>query len=63
METPKHIHINIGRQIGAGGLQLAQKLSEDLGIKLFDKELITLAAKESGFKSSLFEKADEKPGT
>ena len=60
METPKHIHINSGRQIGAGGLQLAQKLSEDLGIKLFDKELITLAAKESGFKSSLFEKADEK---
>ncbi len=61
METSSnHIHINIGRQLGAGGLQLGQKLSEELGIKLYDKELINLAAKESGFVSEMFDKADEK---
>lgn len=53
-------HINIGRQMGAGGFQLAQKLSKDLGVKMYDKELITLAAKESGFAPAFFAKADEK---
>ena len=53
------IHINIGRQIGAGGLELAQRLSKELDIKVFDKELITLAAKESGLDKNLFAKADE----
>lgn len=60
MEHKKLIHINIGRQIGAGGLELAHVLGQRLSIKVYDKELITLAAKESGFDSSLFAKADEK---
>ncbi len=54
------IHINIGRQVGAGGLELAHLLGNRTNIKVFDKELINIAAKESGFDPSFFEKEDEK---
>lgn len=62
METHRDtfFHINIGRQVGAGGLELAKKLSNDLGVRMYDKELITMAAKESGFDPAFFAKADEK---
>ena len=56
----RNIHINIGRQIGAGGLELGKSLSSKLNIKLYDKELITLFAKESGFQRDIFDKNDEK---
>ncbi|MBO6005551.1 MAG: cytidylate kinase-like family protein [Paludibacteraceae bacterium] len=54
--------ISIGRQFGAGGRTIGQKLAERFGFKYYDKELITLAAKEIGFDVDIFEKADEKPG-
>lgn len=53
--------ITIGRQFCSGGLEIGKKLSEKLGTKFYDKELIALAAKESGFTESIFEKADEAP--
>ena len=60
MDSDDKIHINIGRQVGAGGFELGQALGAEFGIKVYDKELITLAAKESGFDSSFFAKEDEK---
>jgi cytidylate kinase len=54
--------ISIGRQFGAGGRTIGKKLAERFGFKYYDKELITLAAKEIGFDVDIFEKADEKPG-
>ena len=36
-------------------------LAKDLGIKYYDKELLTAAAKESGMAQELFENHDEKP--
>ncbi|MBR2135406.1 MAG: cytidylate kinase-like family protein [Bacteroidales bacterium] len=56
----KHIHINIGRQIGAGGLEVARELGKRLDIRVYDKELLTLAAKESGLDHSVFAREDEK---
>ena len=56
----KHIHINIGRQIGAGGRDVARELGKRFGIKVYDKELLTLAAKESGLDHSVFAQEDEK---
>lgn len=53
--------ITIGRQFCSGGLEVGKKLAEKLDIKCYDKELITLASKESGFTESVFEKADEAP--
>lgn len=53
--------ITITRQYGSGGHEIGELLSEKLGIKFYDKELISLAAKESGVAPEIFEKADEKP--
>ena len=51
--------ITVGRQFGSGGRTIARKLAERLGIKYYDKELITIAAKESGISPDIFEKVDE----
>lgn len=53
-------HINIGRQIGSGGLEIGQKLAKQLGITYYDRELIQIASEESGLGKEFFEKADEK---
>ena len=47
------IIINVGRQIGSGGHIIAEKLAEDFGCKCYDRELLNLAAKESGFSYTL----------
>lgn len=51
----------IGRQFGSGGREVGKKLAEKLGIPFYDKELLSLAAKDSGLSESLFHNADEKP--
>lgn len=53
--------ITIGRQFGSGGKEIGEKLAKDLGVKCYDKELLTVAAKESGLCEELFENHDEKP--
>ena len=40
--------ITISREHCTGGLDIARKVAQDLNIPFYDKELITLAAKESG---------------
>lgn len=52
--------ITIGRQLGSGGREIGEKLAGQLGISFYDKELIRLAAQESGLKEEFFEKVDEK---
>jgi len=53
--------ITIGRQFGSGGRQIGKKLAEELGIGYYDKEILNVAAKESGLCQTLFENHDEKP--
>ena len=53
--------ITIGRQFGSAGREIGQKIAEDLGIKLYDKEMLARAAKESGICEEIFETHDEKP--
>ena len=53
--------ITIGREFGSGGHEIGMKLAERLGIKCYDKELLELAAKESGLCEDLFASQDEKP--
>lgn len=53
--------ITVARQYGSGGRFVAKKLAERLGIPYYDKELLTLAAKESGICEEMFEDHDEKP--
>lgn len=54
------VKITIGRQFGSGGYEIGKKLSELLGISFYDKELLVLAAKESGLNKAFFEEADER---
>lgn len=58
----KKIIINVGRQIGSGGRIIAKMLAEEFGCKFYDKELLNLAAKESGFSERFFEQIDERKG-
>lgn len=52
--------LTIGRQFGSGGREIGQKLAHALGIVYYDKELMALAAKESGLSEEFFKKADER---
>ena len=51
----------IGRELGSGGYTVAKLLAKRLGIKLYDKELLAQAAKDSGFCEEIFENHDERP--
>ena len=52
--------ITIGRQYGSGGREIGQKVAEYYGITFYDNELITRAAKESGFAEENFAKAEDR---
>ena len=54
------IILTIGRQFGSGGREIGKKLAQALGIGYYDKELMAVAAKESGLSEEFFEKADER---
>ena len=57
----KNFCITIGREFGSGGREIARKLSEKLGVKMYDKNLITLMAKESGIHEDILHSIDETP--
>ncbi len=52
--------ITISRGFGSGGRTIGKMLSEDLGIKYYDKDLIRLASEESGINERFFGRVDEK---
>ena len=52
--------ITIGREYGTGGREIGQKLALRLGISFYDRELITRAAKKTGFDEKLFEQLDKR---
>ena len=58
----KKIIINIGRQVCAGGLEIGRLLAEEFHAKYYDRELLNLAAKESGFSEEFFKQSDERKG-
>ena len=53
------IIISIGRRYGSGGREIGRKLAELFNIDFYDKELITLAAKQSGFSEEILKENDE----
>lgn len=59
MKRTEHIIINVGRQIGSGGHIVAKQLAEYFGCCFYDREILNLAAKESGFCKEFFEENDE----
>ena len=55
------LYITIGRQFGSGGREIGKKVAEALGIPYYDKELLAVAAKESGLSHEFLQSYDEKP--
>ena len=60
MNTP--FVINIGRQLGSGGREIGRMLADRFGIAYYDKEILSLAAQESGLGPDVFERKDERKG-
>lgn len=52
--------ITIGRQAGSGGREIGEKLAKHFDIPFFDRELLSRAAKESGFCEEMIQMHDEK---
>lgn len=55
----KKLVITIGRQFGSGGKEIGEALAKALQIPFYDKDLLTIAAKDSGINENLFISADE----
>jgi cytidylate kinase len=55
-----NIIISIGRELGSGGKEIAERLATRLGMKFYDKKLLEIAAHESGLDTTVFENADER---
>ena len=53
--------ITLGRQFGSGGREIGKKLAQALGVPYYDKELLAVAAKESGLSAQFLHSYDEKP--
>ena len=52
--------INVGRSFGSGGGFVAKAIGRKLGIPVYDNELISKAAEESGYSKSVFEGGEKR---
>jgi cytidylate kinase len=52
--------ITIGRQYGSGGKEIGLRVGELLGIKVYDKELLTMAAEKEGINPDYLRRVDER---
>lgn len=55
-----HYVITIARGFGSGGRSIGEEVAKRLGIRCYEKEILTMASEESSINQSLFEEADEK---
>jgi len=53
--------VTIGRQFGSGGHEVGRRLAAELGLKLYDKELLKMVAEESNICEQVLKDYDEKP--
>ena len=53
--------ITVGRQFGSGGREIGELVAQHFGIKCYDKELLSRAAKDSGFCEEMIQNHDERP--
>ena len=54
------IIITISREYGSGGRYIGRMVAEKLGIKFYDKDLVSLVAKESNLSESFIEENEQK---
>jgi cytidylate kinase len=59
MGDEKKLVISIARSYGSGGLTLAKKLGKELGLPVYDREILRMASDQSGINEELFGQVDE----
>lgn len=52
--------ITIARGFGSGGKDIGMRLSQELGIPCYDRQILTMASDQSGIEESVFVENDEK---
>ena len=57
----KKVIVTICREFCSGGKEIGVKLANLIGCECYDKKLISLSAKQSGFTEDIFRDMDEKP--
>ncbi|MCM1029489.1 MAG: cytidylate kinase-like family protein [Pseudoflavonifractor sp.] len=61
LPPPDHrVVVTVGRQFGSGGRVFGRLLADRFGLRYYDKELLSEAARRSGLSREFFEKSDEK---
>ena len=60
--TAQPVVITIAREFGSGGRIIGKKIADQLGIPLYDKELIAEVAQDSGLSEEYIEKHEQKRG-
>lgn len=55
----KRCIITIGRSYGSGGREIGEKIAKELNIPFYNREILQMAAKQSGMSEEVFEKIDE----
>ncbi len=56
----QNIVITISREYGSGGRAVGEELARELGVEYYDKDIIKMAAEESGINEGLFNLTEEK---
>lgn len=59
--TDSRAIITIGREFGSGGHEVGRRLAAELGLKLYDKELLKMVAEQSNICEQVLQDYDEKP--
>ncbi len=57
----KQILISISREYGSEGRKIALKIADDMGLPLYDRNILEEIAKEKGIDPKNFQNIDEKP--
>ena len=52
--------ITIGREYGSGGKYIGERLSQELGMKLYDKEILNKVSETAGIDLNVLTEMDEK---
>ena len=59
-DSEKHIVITISREYGSGGRYIGKLVAEKLGRKLYDKEFISMVAKQTGLDEEYIENHEQR---
>ena len=58
-----HMIISLNRQFGSGGKEVGTKLAKELGVKLYDNEIIELASEKAVYVGSILKRWTKSPQT